>query len=81
MPDLDVTFLTSPPADTSPNPKEVSLFGGASVDSMGAQFRGADGVSDYVSVASFPYATGDSFTVSMWCAHTHIVHRSEHAVP
>lgn len=70
MPDLDVTFLTSPPVDTSINPKEVSLMGGASVDSMGAHFRGADGTSDYARIASFPYATGDSFTVSMWCAFT-----------
>jgi hypothetical protein len=70
LPDLDITFLTSPPVDTSPNPKGVSLMGGATVDSMGAQFRGAAGASDYVRIASFPYASGDSFTVSMWYALT-----------
>ena len=66
LPDLDVSFLTSPPVDTSDTPKTVTLMGGTSVDTMGARFRGADGVSDYATIDSFLYGNGDSFTVSMW---------------
>lgn len=60
-PDLDVSFLTE-----SWDPNQVSLVGDVTVDSRGAQFSGED--DDYVSISSFAYATGGSFTVSMWCA-------------